>query len=53
MWVNLITDTLPALSLGVDPEDPDVMKENRDMRKKAYLVVAFLSLFSMGLSLDF
>ncbi|EMA6343664.1 calcium-translocating P-type ATPase, PMCA-type [Bacillus cytotoxicus] len=27
LWVNLITDTLPALSLGVDPEDPEVMKE--------------------------
>lgn len=51
--MNLITDTLPALSLGVDPEDPDVMKENHDMRKKAYLAVAFLFLFSMGLSLDF
>src|SRR5699024_5622700 len=27
LWVNLITDTFPAISLGVDPEDPDVMKE--------------------------
>lgn len=27
LWVNLITDTLPALSLGVDPGDPEVMKE--------------------------
>jgi len=27
LWINLITDTLPAISLGVDPEDPNVMKE--------------------------
>lgn len=26
LWVNLITDTFPALSLGVDPGDPDIMK---------------------------
>ncbi|MDF2502698.1 calcium-transporting P-type ATPase, PMR1-type [Clostridium sp.] len=25
LWVNLITDTLPALSLGVDPGDENVM----------------------------
>lgn len=27
LWVNLITDTLPAIALGVDAKDPHVMKE--------------------------
>jgi Ca2+-transporting ATPase len=26
LWINLITDSLPALSLGFDPEDGNVMK---------------------------
>ncbi len=28
LWINLITDSLPAIALGMDNGDPDVMKEN-------------------------
>jgi Ca2+-transporting ATPase len=31
LWINMITDGPPALALGVDPKDPDVMlREPRD-----------------------
>ncbi|NMA04348.1 MAG: cation-translocating P-type ATPase, partial [Clostridiales bacterium] len=35
LWVNLITDTLPALSLGVDPVSEDVMKEKPRSREES------------------
>ncbi|GAA0729143.1 calcium-translocating P-type ATPase, SERCA-type [Clostridium malenominatum] len=37
LWVNLVTDSLPALSLGADPGDPEVMKEKpRDAKASLF-----------------
>lgn len=41
LWINLITDSFPALALGVEPMDPDVMNE-KPRNPKA-------SIFSEGL----
>ena len=27
LWINLLTDTLPAIALGMDPGNPDVMQQ--------------------------
>ncbi|MCP2044324.1 cation-translocating P-type ATPase [Pontibacter sp. HSC-36F09] len=27
LWINLLTDSMPAVALGMDPGDPDVMQE--------------------------
>lgn len=35
LWVNLITDTFPALALGVDLEEPGVMKEKPRGQKES------------------
>lgn len=37
LWVNLITDGLPAIALGVDPGDPDLMeKKPRDPNESVW-----------------
>ncbi len=50
LWVNLITDSLPALSLGIDPGDPDIMDEKpRNPRESLFAGGAGISLILNGL----
>ncbi|MFA5329764.1 MAG: cation-translocating P-type ATPase, partial [Prolixibacteraceae bacterium] len=37
LWINLLTDSLPAVALGMDPGNPDVMKEKpRDPKENFF-----------------
>lgn len=37
LWINLLTDGLPALALGVDPARPDIMREPPRKRNEPIL----------------
>jgi Ca2+-transporting ATPase len=36
LWINLITDSLPAIALGMDPGNPDVMNEKPRPAKESF-----------------
>ena len=44
LWVNLVTDSLPAISLGLEATEPDIMYRKPIDRKK--------SLFADGMGVD-
>ena len=43
LWINLVTDSLPALALSVDPADPDVMRRKPVPANKSMLGGSFLT----------
>ena len=40
LWVNLVTDVLPALALSLDPAEPDVMRRPPKLRNEDILTMA-------------
>lgn len=66
LWINLITDTLPAISLGLDPDDPDVMNQQpRSIKESIFahgsgmftllygILIGFLTLFAFLTGLNY
>jgi P-type Ca2+ transporter type 2C len=49
LWINLVTDGLPALALAVDPKDPDLMRRPPRPSAERFLTKErFLTLFIQG-----
>jgi Ca2+-transporting ATPase len=50
LWINLVTDGPPALALGIDPKDPDVMEREPRQRGQGVLTAEdWLRLGGIGL----
>jgi Ca2+-transporting ATPase len=48
LWVNLATDGLPAIALGVDPAAPDIMRRRPRLRSETVFNRPVLSLMVLG-----
>ena len=40
LWINLVTDGAPALALGIDPADPDVMRQRPRPRHEGFITLS-------------
>lgn len=50
LWVNLVTDSLPAIALGLDPPAPDIMsRPPRDPKKSIFADGMWISVIFEGL----
>ena len=49
LWINLVTDSFPALSLGVDPKDKDLMQRKPRNPKESVLHSSFPFIIITGL----
>ncbi|MHC1590876.1 MAG: cation-translocating P-type ATPase [Candidatus Helarchaeales archaeon] len=52
LWINLVTDGLPATAMSVDPPDPDLMERNpRDPNESVISRLMFFNMIIIGVTM--